>query len=88
MAVGKLAQARHALSIASAAIETGWATWSGTSMATAWVSGAAANVIAQNPGWSAGKVIGRLTDTASNLAGNTGRMSHQTRLDAAAAVCE
>jgi subtilisin family serine protease len=53
--------------------ETEYASWSGTSMATPHVAGAAALVLAKNPGWTAQQVKDRLRGTASKLAGMRGR---------------
>ncbi len=47
-----------------AAARLGYALWSGTSMATPFVSGGAALVFAKNPGWSHKQVKDRLLFTA------------------------
>jgi len=54
-------------------VETEYAAWSGTSMATPHVAGAAALVLARNPGWKAQQVKDRLRKTAAKLAGMRGR---------------
>lgn len=65
-----------------------YALWSGTSMATPWVAGAAALLMEQNPGWSANQVAARLRDTAAPIQGSATGMG-SGRLDVAAAVgCE
>lgn len=53
--------------------ESGYASWSGTSMATPHVAGGAALVLAGNPGWSAEQVKGRLRATAAKVPGMRGR---------------
>ncbi len=53
--------------------EIEYAAWSGTSMATPHVAGAAALVLAKNPGWTAQQVKDRLRGTATKLAGMRGR---------------
>ncbi|MGI9254042.1 MAG: S8 family serine peptidase, partial [Thermomicrobiales bacterium] len=68
-------------------IETGWATWSGSSMSTAWVSGAAADILSAHPDWTAKQVLHQMTETADKLAGATGGMERESRLNAQAAVC-
>lgn len=62
-----------------------WALWSGTSMATPWVAGAAALLMEQNPGWSANQVAARLRATAAPIQGSPAGMG-SGRLDAGAAV--
>jgi len=47
--------------------ETGYAAWSGTSMATPHVAGAAALIQARNPGFSPRDVAGKLETTAAKL---------------------
>lgn len=68
-------------------IGTGWATWSGSSMSTAWVSGTAADIIAAHPGWTARQIIQQMTETADKLSGETGGMERESRLNAQRAVC-
>jgi hypothetical protein len=53
--------------------EIEYAAWSGTSMATPHVAGAAALVLAKNPGWTVQQVKDRLRGTATKLAGMRGR---------------
>ncbi|HZY02699.1 MAG TPA: S8 family serine peptidase [Anaeromyxobacteraceae bacterium] len=53
--------------------ETEYAAWSGTSMATPHVAGAAALVLARNPAWTAKQVKERLRATAAKVAGMRGR---------------
>ncbi|MGH2534220.1 MAG: S8 family serine peptidase [Thermomicrobiales bacterium] len=55
--------------IASTVPGGGYATWSGTSMATPFVSGAAALLLSQNPGWSAAEVNAQLQATAVDVDG-------------------
>lgn len=49
----------------------GYATWSGTSMATPLASGVAALVLERNPGWKPVDVTKRLQDRAQKLCGTT-----------------
>ncbi|HEU4382638.1 MAG TPA: S8 family serine peptidase [Anaeromyxobacteraceae bacterium] len=53
--------------------ESEYASWSGTSMATPHVAGAAALVLARNPGWTGQQVKDRLRQTAAKVAGMRGR---------------
>ncbi len=53
--------------------ESEYAAWSGTSMATPHVAGAAALVLAKHRGWTAQQVKDRLRGTATKLAGMRGR---------------
>ncbi|HET6922718.1 MAG TPA: S8 family serine peptidase, partial [Anaeromyxobacteraceae bacterium] len=53
--------------------EIEYAAWSGTSMAAPHVAGAAALVLARNPGWRPQQVKDRLRGTAAKLAGMRGR---------------
>lgn len=53
--------------------EIDYASWSGTSMATPHVAGAAALVLVRNPGWTSQQVKDRLRGTAGKLAGMRGR---------------
>ncbi|MFM9107026.1 MAG: S8 family peptidase [Chloroflexota bacterium] len=82
-----------AFPVGLAGIDTGWAIWSGSSMATAWVSGAAADVIAKNQTIDGDAVVQQLKRTATTLSGDTGNtdgkggMQRRTMLDAGKAVC-
>ena len=53
--------------------ESEYASWSGTSMATPHVAGAAALVLARNPAWTAQQAKDRLRGTARKVAGMRGR---------------
>ncbi|HYQ82244.1 MAG TPA: S8 family serine peptidase, partial [Anaeromyxobacteraceae bacterium] len=53
--------------------ESGYASWSGTSMATPHVAGGAALVLARNPGWTSQQVKDRLRGTAAKVPGMRGR---------------
>jgi hypothetical protein len=53
--------------------ESEYASWSGTSMATPHVAGAAALVLARNTGWTAQQAKDRLRGTATKVAGMRGR---------------
>ncbi len=53
--------------------ESGYASWSGTSMATPHVAGGAALVLARNPGWTSQQVKDRLRATAAKVPGMRGR---------------
>jgi len=62
-----------------------YALWSGTSMSTPWVSGAAALLLAQNPSWTANDVALQLIRTAAPINGQAAGMG-SGRLDVGAAV--
>jgi thermitase len=62
-----------------------YAIWSGTSMATPWVSGAAALLLAEHPSWNARQIAARLTETADPIAGPSAGMG-SGRLDIGAAL--
>ena len=65
----------------------GWASMSGTSMATPFVSGVAALLLAQHPDWTPGQVRARIEDTATDIgpAGVDPRTGHGV-VDPAGAV--
>ena len=67
--------------IVSAVPGNGYATWSGTSMATPYVAGALALVLSRYPGLEPADVARRVTETGQGLCG-----TRLTQLDAAAAV--
>jgi subtilisin family serine protease len=58
--------------------ESGYAAWSGTSMATPHVAAAAALLAAKNPGWDPAAIKERLVKTARKLPDMRGRASNQT----------
>lgn len=60
-------------------------TWSGTSMATPWVAGAAALLLERRPQWTPEQVADRLRTSAAPIAGSPAGMG-AGRLDVAAAV--
>jgi thermitase len=62
-----------------------YALWSGTSMATPWVAGAAALLLDQHPGWSPAEIAARLRNSAAPINGSGAGMG-SGRLDAAAAI--
>lgn len=62
-----------------------YALWSGSSMSTPWVSGAAALLLAQNPSWTADDVAAQLRSTAAPINGRAAGMG-SGRLDVGAAV--
>lgn len=62
-----------------------YALWSGTSMATPFVSGAAALLLAQNSVLGAGEIAARLQNTADPISGSASGMG-SGRLDAGAAL--
>jgi subtilisin family serine protease len=65
-----------------------YALWSGTSMATPWVAGAAALLLDRHPGWSPADIATRLRNSAAPINGSGAGMG-SGRLDVAAAVgCE
>jgi subtilisin family serine protease len=59
----------------------GYATWSGTSMATALVAGEAALLAAANPRWGAREIAERIENTAVRIRGDV-----EGRIDAGAAI--
>jgi subtilisin family serine protease len=72
--------------------ETNYASWSGTSMATPHVAGAAALLVAQNPSWTPADVKRRLKASAATLPGMRGAARTTSLgdglLDLAAALAE
>ena len=62
-----------------------YALWSGTSMATPWVAGAAALMLDRRPQWTPVQIAERLQATAAPIIGSAGGMG-AGRLDVAAAV--
>lgn len=65
-----------------------YALWSGTSMATPWIAGAAALLLDRNPGWSPNQIAAQLRTTAAPINGSA-QGTGSGRLDAGAAVgCE
>lgn len=62
-----------------------YALWSGTSMSTPWVAGAAALLLERNPGWTPTRIGERLQASAAPIAGAPAGMG-SGRLDVAAAV--
>jgi type VII secretion-associated serine protease mycosin len=74
-------------SIYSTYLDGGYATLSGTSMATPHVAGLAALIWSQNPGWSNRQVRARIRDTAQDLgAAGWDEQYGYGRIDAAAAM--
>jgi subtilisin family serine protease len=51
----------------SAYVHGGYALWSGTSMSTAWVSGAAALLMSRHPQWGINSVTNRLQNSAGDI---------------------
>lgn len=74
------------VSILSTVRSGGYATYSGTSMATPFVAGVAALVWSQNPMWSYSQVRQRLLDTVSPLASLAGKTATGGMVNAFAAV--
>jgi subtilisin family serine protease len=78
--------------ITSAFAGGGEATWSGTSMAAPFVSGAAALLVAAHPEWDGSAVVGRLRQSAADIDSLNPDYTNELgtgRLDVAAAVgCE
>lgn len=62
-----------------------YAIWSGTSMATPWVAGAAALLLEKHPAWNPRQVAARLQETAAPITGQASGMG-AGRLDIGAAL--
>jgi subtilisin family serine protease len=67
-------------------IPTGFASYSGTSMAAPFVSGTAALVLSVHPNWSAAQVVQQIMGTVRPLPSLVGRVISGGMVDAAAAV--
>ncbi|MGI9253332.1 MAG: S8 family serine peptidase [Thermomicrobiales bacterium] len=65
-------------------VNSRYAVWSGSSMATPWVSGAAADLGSRNSTWSASRIVSRLTATTTPIRGG-GVGSGRVNIAAAAA---
>ena len=75
-----------AFPIGAQGVQTGYATWSGTSMAAPWVSASVALVMQAHPEWSATRVVDELRGGASPIEGPTRRFG-SGRVDAAVSAC-
>jgi len=75
-----------AFPVGAQGIATGYATWSGTSMAAPWVSASAALVMQAHPDWNASRVVDELRSDADPMESAPRRFG-SGRVDAAVAAC-
>ncbi len=72
--------------IEGADLGTGYEEWSGTSQATPFVSGVAALLLQENPGWSASQVVSQIENTVAPDASLSGKIVTGGIIDAGAAL--